>query len=109
MPPSHLFLTALLAGRAAANCAYGTSLFPRLPNVNVSTFGYDGLVGPLNWYGLNKTAQYARDNGTIQSPIILSSNISTVQGSSINWTVPNYPQGAKFENLGTNVEVVVNG
>jgi carbonic anhydrase len=32
-----------------------------------------------------------------------------VSGKSIKLSIPDYPQGAKFENLGTNVEVVVNG
>lgn len=115
--PSHL-VTAILAVAlgsrlATANCAYGTSLSPRiaglLPDVNVSTFSYDGLSGPLNWFGLNKTANSVCSTGSQQSPIVINSTIATVRGSTINWTVANYPQGAKFENLGTNVEVVVNG
>ena len=40
---------------------------------------------------------------------MIDSTISYVPGSSIEWTVPNYDEGAEFENLGTNVEVVVNG
>ncbi len=38
---------AAIAGTVVANCAHGTSAFPRLPNVTVSTFGYDALKGPL--------------------------------------------------------------
>jgi hypothetical protein len=109
--PSNMLMLALLLGlasHAAANCGYGTSLYPRLPNVKVSTFGYDGLSGPLNWYGLNKSNS-ACDTGKTQSPIVINSSISCVTGDSVQWQVPDYPQGAEFENLGTNVEVVVNG
>jgi hypothetical protein len=102
-------VVAAFIGKVVANCAHGTSAFPRLPNISVSTFGYDALRGPLNWYGLNKTANIACEKGTNQSPIVVNSTISTVQGSTLNWTVQDYPDGAEFENLGTNVEVVVNG
>jgi len=99
-----------LAVSVTANCAYGTSAFPRLPQVPVSKFGYDGLKGPLNWFGLNETANSMCAKGSNQSPIVIDSTISVVAGSSISsFTVPDYPNGAKFENLGTNVEVVVNG
>jgi carbonic anhydrase len=104
-----LLSVAALLGEVAANCAYGTSAFPRLPNVTVSTFGYDALKGPLNWFGLNTTANIACEKGTNQSPIVINSTISTVNGSTLNWMVQDYPTGAKLENLGTNVEVVVNG
>lgn len=98
-----------LANSVAANCAYGTSAFPRLPDVPVSTFGYDSLSGPLNWYGLNESANELCDIGTTQSPIVINSAIQQVSASTLEWTVPAYPYGAEFENLGTNVEVVVNG
>ncbi|EXJ58324.1 hypothetical protein A1O7_05749 [Cladophialophora yegresii CBS 114405] len=105
-----LFLTSLTAvAKVSANCAHGTSVFPRLPNVTVSTFGYDALKGPLNWYALNKTANAACEKGTTQSPIVINSTISRVQGSTLNWTVPDYSDGAEFQNLGTNVEVIVDG
>jgi len=46
-----------------------------------------------------------------QSPIDIgnSSGNSVVSGKSIQLSVPDCPHGAKFENLGTNVEVVANG
>jgi carbonic anhydrase len=94
---------------ASANCAYGTMDFPREPQVPVSTFGYDYLIGPLNWFGLNQTANGLCNTGKTQSPIILNSSIPTVPGSSISVSIVDYPSGAEFENLGTNVEVVVNG
>lgn len=86
------------------------SAFPRKVEVKVSTWGYDGLNGPLNWYGLNETANYACDKGSHQSPIVIDSTVSVVHGSTVTtFSVPDYPCGAEFENLGTNVEVVVNG
>ena len=102
-------LIAALLHDVVANCAYGTSSFPRLPNVNVSTFGYDALKGPLNWFGLNTTANVLCETGSTQSPIVINSTISTVNGSTLNWAAQDYPDGAEFENIGTNIEVVVNG
>jgi carbonic anhydrase len=93
----------------AGNCAYGTKDFPREQQVAVSKFGYDYLQGPLNWYGLNKSTNLLCNTGKNQSPIILDSGIPTVAGSSIRVSIPDYPKGAEFENLGTNVQVIVNG
>lgn len=104
-----ILLFALNFGHALCNCAYGTSMFPRLPDVPVMKFGYDGLKGPLNWFGLNETANGMCDKGSNQSPIVINSNITMDEGSKSQWSVPDYPQGTKFENLGTNVQVVVNG
>lgn len=106
---SLLSLLALSAASVSANCAYGTSQFPREPQVKVSTFGYDALKGPLNWYGLNETANYACDKGSHQSPIVIDSTVSIVNGTGLSISIPDYPNGTDFENLGTNVEAVVNG
>ena len=98
------------AGCAAADCAYGTTAFARLPSVKPSNFSYDALTGPLNWYGLNASANVLCDTGAHQSPIVIrSAETATVAGSALAWTVPDYPAGAAFENLGTNVQVIVNG
>lgn len=95
---------------ASAACNHGTSAFPRLPQVAVSKFTYTGLTGPLNWYGLNKTANGMCAKGMNQSPInINTSKIIIEKGSVLSLSIPAYPEGAEFENLGTNVEVVVNG
>jgi carbonic anhydrase len=61
---STLISAASLLTTVSANCAYGTSAFPRKAQVQVSTWGYDGLKGPLNWYGLNESANYACDKGS---------------------------------------------
>ncbi|UKZ56072.1 hypothetical protein TrVGV298_009898 [Trichoderma virens] len=47
--------------------------------------------------------------GKFQSPVNLDSSISTVHGSSVTFKVDSYPFGSEFENLGTTVEVPVNG
>jgi carbonic anhydrase len=107
---STLVLAASLMASVSANCAYGTSAFPRKAQVTVDTFGYDALKGPLNWYGLNETANYACATGSRQSPIVIDSTISVFNASTVtNFTVQDYPSGATFENLGATVEVVVNG
>ncbi|KAH8802925.1 alpha carbonic anhydrase [Xylogone sp. PMI_703] len=101
---------AILLRGAGAACNYGTSEFPREPSVPPNSFSYTGLTGPLNWYGLNKSTNALCSLGTRQSTIdIATSSIPTVPGSSVTLSVPRYPSGAKFENLGTNAEVVVNG
>ncbi|KAL6901192.1 alpha carbonic anhydrase [Trichoderma evansii] len=98
-----------LAAPVFAACDYGTHLYPREHTVPVSTFGYNGLIGPLNWYGLNKTANKLCATGQHQSPIVLDSSIATAQGSSISFNVDAYPFGTEFENLGSTLEVPVNG
>ncbi|KAJ2958389.1 hypothetical protein NQZ79_g5981 [Umbelopsis isabellina] len=75
--------------------------------VPVSTFGYTALKGPFNWYGLNKTANGACAMGTMQSPIVIDSSIGLAK-EQVTLSIPDV-SNAKFENLGTNVEVVVNG
>jgi carbonic anhydrase len=107
---SALLFAASLIAAVSANCVYGTSIFPRREQVTVSTWGYNALKGPLNWYGLNETANHACGKGSNQSPIVIDSTVSVLSASTItNFSVVDYPRGAEFENLGTNVEVVVNG
>jgi carbonic anhydrase len=104
------FAILAIVGVALTACNYGTSSFPKGPSVPVSKFSYVGLTGPLNWYGLNETANFLFDKGMNQSPIdITPSAITLDNGVSCILNVPSYPSGAVFENLGTNVEVVVNG
>jgi len=96
-------------GSALAACNYGTSYFPREPNVTVRDFGYTGLNGPLNWYDLNKTANKLCATGSRQSPININASIPAPPGSSVSFEVDSYPHGALFENLGVTVEVPANG
>ncbi|CAK7218411.1 hypothetical protein SBRCBS47491_003500 [Sporothrix bragantina] len=96
---------------ASASCLSGTRLAARAADgtVAISTFNYTGEGGPLNWYGLNTTTNSACSKGKNQSPIdIVTQSIEYASASSLNFSVPAVPS-AKFENLGTNVEVVING
>ncbi|CAK7200193.1 hypothetical protein SEUCBS139899_002884 [Sporothrix eucalyptigena] len=96
---------------ASASCLSGTRLAARAADgtVAISTFNYTGEGGPLNWYGLNTTTNGACSKGKNQSPIdIVTQSITYASTSSLNFSVPTVPS-AKFENLGTNVEVVING
>jgi carbonic anhydrase len=99
------------AALASAVCHYGTTLAPRdsLVGRAEGKFGYDGLQGPINWHGLSPSnALCAR--GKSQSPVnIVPSDYDTVSGSSYNLEIPSYPDGAEIENLGTGVQVYVNG
>jgi carbonic anhydrase len=76
--------------------------------VPTKDYSYTGLTGPLNWYGLNKTANEKCSTGMYQSPIEIdgSSNVTWPHGSSINLSIPLHP-GAEFENLKTTVEVKI--
>lgn len=98
-----------LTSLALATCNYGTSQFPREHNVPVGTFGYNGLDGPLNWFGLNESANSLCATGRRQSPIDLDTTIMKEPGSMFPFKVQDYPQGSTFENLGTTVEVPANG
>ncbi|GAB1315547.1 hypothetical protein MFIFM68171_05757 [Madurella fahalii] len=107
-----LFLTAS-ATRVFASCAHGTFLQPRAAEgegVTVSTFGYTGTIGPLNWAALESPANSACATGTRQSPIDMVDGVfELVQGSDIQIEVNDMPDGADFENLGTTVEVITQG
>ncbi|KIH93379.1 carbonic anhydrase [Sporothrix brasiliensis 5110] len=96
---------------ASASCLSGTKLAARAADgtVPISTFNYTGAGGPLNWYSLNTSANSACSRGKFQSPIdIVTQAIGYASTASLNFSVPAVAS-AKFENLGTNVEVVVNG
>ena len=104
-----LILIAPFCVKVSASCAYGTSDFPRQERMAVSAFGYDALQGPLNWYGLNETENSLCDMGKRQSPIVLNATVPIMNGSSLNISIEDYPKGAEFENIGTSLEVFVNG
>lgn len=90
-----------------ASCAHGTSLHRRAEGEGPQ-FGYTGLQGPLNWAGL-KAENSLCSTGTTQSPInIVGGNISMDAGSEYKVEIAN-TEGSEFENLGTTVEVLVNG
>ncbi|KAK4168208.1 putative carbonic anhydrase [Cladorrhinum sp. PSN259] len=105
-----LFLTAS-ATRVFASCAYGTHLMPRAEGeVKISTFGYTGSIGPLNWAALATPENNACATGTKQSPIdMVDSVFQVISAADVTFEVNDMPDGAEFENLGTTVEVITQG
>lgn len=104
-------LFASFSSLAIAICHYGTALSPRTDLFRRAggAFGYNELQGPLNWHGLNSENMLCAI-GKNQSPInIVAGKIKSVKGSSFGFTAPAYLKGAEIENLGTGVQVYVNG
>ena len=105
-----IFIAAVLAIGSSANCIHGTELHKRelLPGgkVKVSSFGYTGLQGPLNWAGLSEK-NFACSTSSNQSPI----NIDQAVGLASKTPEMHIEdvKSAEFENLGSTVEVLVNG
>lgn len=66
--------------------------------------------GPASWHLLNTTTNGACATGTNQSPIDMTAGAFTeVPGSELAVELPDFAEGATFENLGTTVEVVGEG
>jgi len=106
-----LFISSLLtASTVSASCLHGTSLLRRQEveggKVKVSDFGYTGLQGPLNWAGLSENNSACASSAN-QSPINIDNSIQLAQVAP-KITIDNVEE-AEFENLGTTVEVIVNG
>lgn len=105
-----ILIATTLATHVSSSCLHGTSLLPRaeLPGgkVAVSTFGYTGLQGPLNWAGL-AAANSACASSKVQSPINIDATIGLAKEAPV--VKIDSVQNAEFENLGTTVEVIVNG
>ncbi|KAL2063707.1 hypothetical protein VTL71DRAFT_5512 [Oculimacula yallundae] len=115
-----LLFATLFLDSASASCGHGTSLLKRKVNykraeggeavktVEVGQFGYIGDVGPTNWAAL------AAENGDCavskqQSPIDVTNTSTTlVAPGALAITIPNV-EAAEFENLGTTIEVVMEG
>ncbi|XPS71429.1 hypothetical protein M3J07_003612 [Ascochyta lentis] len=105
-----LFQSLLFASTASATCLHGLSMFKRAAGsengtVEVNTFGYGPQDGPFNWASLAPENEACKA-GTNQSPI----NIDATIGAAADRPVVDIPeQAVDFENLGTTIEVVVNG
>ncbi|KAJ7065588.1 alpha carbonic anhydrase [Mycena amicta] len=100
-------LAGALASSATANCLHGTTFSPREEGtVAISKFGYTGLQGPLNWAGLD-TANSACRTGRTQSPISIDDSIPKAK-SAPKVEIASVEE-AEFENLGTTLEVVIEG
>jgi carbonic anhydrase len=90
----------------SASCFHGLISRQADGTVKANTFNYTDLGGPLNWFGLS-SANSACSEGKFQSPInIETSTISYAATGSIKMEVPSV-QSAKFENLGSGMEVVM--
>ncbi|KAH7037283.1 alpha carbonic anhydrase [Microdochium trichocladiopsis] len=107
---SQLLLAAAAITPAMAFCGGHTHLDRRAEGeVPINTFGYTGAIGPLFWNTL-AAENTACNTGTTQSPIDMVAGVfNMVHGADISLEVPDVPAGAVFENLGTTVEVVMEG
>lgn len=92
----------------AAVCHHGTSLWAR--EVDIATFDYEGETGPIGWAALDEAnEQCAR--GIRQSPVNLveTPEINIVQGVEVKLSLPSVYGGAELENLGSTLEVMMEG
>lgn len=96
---------------ASSSCLHNTHLHPREmegETLKLPNFNYGATKGPVIWHALAaENAQCA--SGLNQSPINIDSTVITTTGvGAVNMSIP---AGRKltFENLGTNVEVLVEG
>jgi carbonic anhydrase len=77
-------------------------------SVKVPNFGYGGDVGPTNWQAI-AAENAACAAGLNQSPIdIKAANSTKTKPGDVSMDIP-AGQNMTFENLGTNVEVLVEG
>ncbi|KAF9890766.1 hypothetical protein FE257_005635 [Aspergillus nanangensis] len=97
-----------LAVAASASCIHSGSLARRSDGVvEANSYTYTETNGPLNWYGLDAEANSACATGKHQSPIVIKTQeIDYVTPGSLSFNVP-ATTGAKFENLGSGLEVVL--
>ncbi|KAG8673763.1 hypothetical protein FPOAC2_07234 [Fusarium poae] len=103
-------LLATFAPQALASCAYGTHLHRRADAIEAPKFGYSAANGPANWYNLDPKANDLCATGKHQSPINLSNGTHKVlSASDLQIEIPDFHNGAEFENLGSTVEVVTDG
>src|SRR5437016_6212769 len=105
-----------LGTSVSASCLHGTNLQPRRlikydeesKTVEVSKFGYTGLQGPLNWAGLSEENAACRESNN-QSPINLADpQVEQIAPNIMQLSIPNV-ESAELENLGSTVEVVMEG
>jgi carbonic anhydrase len=124
-----LFSTFLFVNAASATCLHGLDMFKKRSEsaegeVKVGTFGYGPLNGPFNWATL-AVENEACKAGANQSPINLGTShkprphlhiaiLTIPSDASVSvltekpkMTIPE--QEVEFENLGTTIEIIVNG
>ncbi|KAJ2906863.1 putative carbonic anhydrase [Zalerion maritima] len=97
---------------ALAVCHHGTSLWSR--DVTIASFNYEGETGPIGWAALDE-ANEACATGTRQSPVnlVVGAGIRqlnyTDHDDRISIELPDIEESAEFENLGSTLEVVMEG
>jgi carbonic anhydrase len=106
-----IFVLLLLNIRSAlASCAHGTYLHPRAAGgqgeIELPNFDYGSIRGPLNWHNIAPENELC-GIGRAQSPIDIGQSILLEAPGLVTMDVP--VQDAEFENLGTTVEVVLEG
>ncbi|KAI2634964.1 carbonic anhydrase [Hypomontagnella submonticulosa] len=109
---SRLFLLAASVTPALAFCGAHTHLDRRAEGeaVPIAEFGYTGTVGPVLWTQLDPAANALCSTGANQSPInMVEGEFKLLPASEVQLTIPDVPEGATFENLGSTVEVVMKG
>jgi carbonic anhydrase len=104
---ANLLVAVAFIASAQASCMHGTTLMRREEGkIPVATFGYSGEIGPANWAALNPNNTLCR-TGSNQAPIVLTDDIPYAR-SAPSWHIQNV-EHAEFENLGSTVEVIVEG
>ncbi|EXA29998.1 carbonic anhydrase [Fusarium oxysporum f. sp. pisi HDV247] len=109
---SVLTLLAACSHQAFASCAHGTHLHPRAERgvIEAPKFGYVATKGPANWFSLDPQANVLCGHGKHQSPINMEKgSFDLIPASELKIDIPDFTEGAEFENLGTTVEVVAEG
>jgi carbonic anhydrase len=111
--PSALLILAAALTPVFGFCGAHTHLDRREGGGNViptATFGYFGAGGPLMWHHL-APANALCSTGSNQSPInMVGGSFTLVSGSNLTVSLPdNLSNGTTFENLGSTIEVVMEG
>jgi carbonic anhydrase len=108
---STLLLALLNTHSTLASCAHGTHLHRREEHaagmVKIPDFSYSKTRGPTNWHGITPENEKCA-TGKTQSPIILDSTGAIEGAGSVKMEIET-THVIEFENLGTTVEVVVEG
>ncbi|OJD11302.1 hypothetical protein AJ78_07896 [Emergomyces pasteurianus Ep9510] len=102
-------LVLLNARSVLSSCAHGTYLHRRVTDgdpIEALKFGYGASDGPTNWHALSPDFVLC-GIGRSQSPIDIGRTISQVPVGYLSMDIP--IQDVKFENLGTTVEVLLEG